>query len=226
MSHPRLWVVDPSLRYPEDQGVSEVLGDWPGESRVFRPALSPGDGPTPATGYATDGVVVMGSRASVHDDDPWLGELTAWLAPIVHGGRPLPLLGICFGHQLVAAIAGGDVAWIHSDRRKIVGVERSQLDGSRLVVGPRSLRVVVSHREEVKRVPQGYRIVARRGVIEVDGMEHAQRPTFSFQFHPEAREAFARHAGIDPTRIDAGVRADSQLLLGAFRRLVLESARR
>ena len=47
----RLWVVDPSLHRPEDQGVDEVLRGWAGESRRFRPALD-GDGPRPGGGRA------------------------------------------------------------------------------------------------------------------------------------------------------------------------------
>ena len=36
---PRLLVIDPSIVWPEEEGVAEVIGDWPGESRILRPAL-------------------------------------------------------------------------------------------------------------------------------------------------------------------------------------------
>ena len=81
----RLWIIDPSISVPERQGSDEVLGDWPGESRVFQPSLSPGDGPGPEAGYGADGVVVMGSAASVGDPLPWIGALAAWLEPILAG---------------------------------------------------------------------------------------------------------------------------------------------
>ena len=55
---PTLWIVDPSLNRAEHQGVAEVLCGWSGASRLFRPALEAGCGPTPETGYDTDGVVL------------------------------------------------------------------------------------------------------------------------------------------------------------------------
>ena len=59
---PRLWVIDPSMNNPEDEGIATIVDDWPGESRIFRPVLSPGDGPDPQSGYDTDGIVLMGCQ--------------------------------------------------------------------------------------------------------------------------------------------------------------------
>jgi GMP synthase-like glutamine amidotransferase len=217
----RLWIVDPSARRPEEQGVGTILRDWPGESRVFRPALRPGDGPGPESGWAAEGVVLMGSAASVHDRLPWLGPLTDWLRPLLTGEIRVPLLGICFGHQLIAHAAGGTVGFLNADRSKRLGVELSELEGSRLLPGRHALRVVVSHREEVSRLPAGFHRVARRPGVAVDGMEHSRLPVFSFQFHPEAREEFAGHVGLHADHIDDRVREDSRRLLGAFRDRVL-----
>lgn len=220
MKRARLWVIDPSTDEAEDEGVEQILEDWKGESRIFQPSLR-GDGPAPTDGYEADGFVLMGSRASVHDDLPWVGELSEWLWPIVTGQVPRPLLGICFGHQLIAHLAGAEVGFVEPTRRKLVGVEESRLDGGRLMPAGTVLRVVVSHREEVKRVPERYRRIAFREASPIDGLEHESLPICSFQFHPEARQDFARGAGIDPREIDARVIEDSRRLLGAFRRRVL-----
>lgn len=223
---PTLWVVDPSVSHPESQGVRRILEGWTGRHRVFRPALSPGDGPAPGDGYAIDGVVVMGSAASVHERLPWADELSAWLRPILRGEVVRPVLGICYGHQLVAHLAGGEVAFCREDRSKRLGVETSTLCGSRLLPEGGALEVVVSHCEEIKRAPGGYRVVARRGPIALDGLEHAALPIFSFQFHPEAGEEFAVRAGIAVGLLTARVREDSRRLLAAFRDLVLLPAGR
>jgi GMP synthase-like glutamine amidotransferase len=212
----RLWIIDPSVQYPEEEAVREISRCWPGESRLFRPSLSPGDGPEPETGHEADGVVLMGSAASVHDSLPWLDKLSAWLRPVISGDIGMPLLCICFGHQLIAHLAGAEVGFVHQDRRKRAGVEISELEGGRLLPGRHELRVLVSHREEVRTRPAGYRVVARRPGVEIDGLEHEQLPIFSFQFHPEAREEFARHIGIDPTLIDDRLKKDSLKLLEAF----------
>ena len=224
MRRPRLWVIDPSMARAEDQGVEQILQDWPGESRVLRPALSEGDGPTPADAYDADGVVLIGSRASVQDDHPWLSPLADWLRPMVDGEVELPLLGICFGHQLMAHLAGGAVGFVRPDRSKLLGIEESTLKGGRLIPEETRLRVVVSHHEEVKRPPRGYRVVASRRESPIDGLEHERLPVFTFQFHPEARDQFLAAAGLDPAGADERLAEDSQRLLGAFRSVVLRRA--
>ncbi len=215
----RLWVVDPSLSCAEDQGVTEILWGWPGSFRVFRPCLDPEDRLESEVGYETDGVVVMGSAASVYEDQPWMDRLAQWLHPVLRGEVVLPVLGICFGHQLIAHLAGSRVGFNSVDRAKSIGVATSRLDGGRLLPGAHALRVVISHREQVETVPAGYRVVASRTGTPIDGMEHERLPVFSFQFHPEARDQFAKRAGLAPSSIDDRVRGDSRKLLGAFRDL-------
>lgn len=213
----RMWVIDPSQNHPEDQGVAEILQDWPGESRLFRPVLD-GNGPGPGDGYDVDAIVLMGSAASVDDDLPWLGPLRAWLRPILDGDRRHSLLGICFGHQLIAQMAGARVGWLEESRDKRVGIERTAVRGSRLVGEDADLRVVVSHRETVVAPPSGYRVTATRPGVPYDGLEHETLEIFSYQFHPEAREEFAARSGIATAEIDARLRADSRRVLDGFRR--------
>jgi GMP synthase-like glutamine amidotransferase len=216
----RLWVIDPSVNRPEDEGVAEILGNWDGVSRLFRPALEAGDVLNSHTGFDTDGVVLMGSASSVHDSPHWLRPLRAWLRPILDGSVRVPLLGICYGHQLIAHLAGGDVGWLQDDRARRHGVETSRLEGGRLLPGSHELRVMVSHREEVKRAPRRYRTCASRPGVAVDGLEHESLPIFSFQFHPEGREEFASHAEIPREEVDEVVLRDGRRLLGAFREYV------
>jgi GMP synthase-like glutamine amidotransferase len=223
---PRLLIVDPSVIFPEDEGVGEVLGDWPGETCVLRPGLKPGDGPSPGEGYDVDGVVVMGSRASVHDDRPWLGGLGDWLDPILSGAIPIPLLGICFGHQLVAHRAGGTVGFIKEDRTEELGLRETRLDRCGLAPERDRMVVVVSHNEEVKKVPPRYRVTARRREVQVDGLEHEHLPIFSYQFHPEARRDFLVERGVPLDDVEEGVFQGMADLLCAFRRLVIEKTKR
>jgi GMP synthase (glutamine-hydrolysing) len=217
----QLWIVDPSVHQGEDQGVATIVDGWPGRARVFRPGLVPGDGPTARDGHGADGVVVMGSAASVHDRLPWIESLGAWLRPLLDGTRPTPLLGICFGHQLVAHLAGAQVEYTDSQRTKNAGVETTRITGGSLLPVGGELRVIVSHRERVAAAPAGYSVVASRPAALVDGLEHERLPVFTFQFHPEAREEFALRADIDPALVDARVREDGRRVLEAFRRRVL-----
>jgi GMP synthase-like glutamine amidotransferase len=211
-----LLVIDPAMTLPEDQGAAEIGRSWPGTWSVVRPCLRPGDGPHPGAGYEADAVAVMGSKASVRDDHPWLRDLEGWLAPIVAGSVRRPLLGICFGHQLVAKIAGARVDWTHTDRREERGFPETSLSGGRLLPGSHRLRVVASHYEAVCGVPAGFRVTAARPHVPIDGLEHEELPIFTWQFHPEGRERFATKVGLDPAGIDARLREDSRRILEAF----------
>lgn len=217
----RLLVIDPSVAYPEDEAVETILSGWPGEHRVCLPALRPGDGPAPGFGYELDAIVLLGSRASVHDDLPWLRELAAWLDPVLEGQQVVPLLGICFGHQLLAHRAGARVGYLRPDRSSELGIKSTRFDGSRLVPGARELHVVASHNEEVKTTPAGYRVVARRDCVELDGLEHERLPLFGYQFHPEARAGFLEARSLERSPLFASMVAETDALLRAFLQLAL-----
>lgn len=215
----RLVVIDPSIAWPEDEGTAILLHGWPGDSLVLQPALRPGDGPAPGTGYDFAGVVIMGSRASVLDDRPWLRELGAWLDPILDGSVPRPVFGICFGHQLIAQRAGGIIGPVDPCGAHEMGVRETRFDRCRLVPEPCRMRVVASHGEAAHTLPAGYRIVASRERVPIDAFEHERLPIFGVQFHPEARASFLAARGLDPAAVDATGAAECDRLIAAFHRL-------
>jgi GMP synthase-like glutamine amidotransferase len=221
----RLWVIDPSLYTAEDQGVESILKEWSGPWQVLCPAMRPPDvAPlNPDLGYeGVAAVVVMGSAASVNDQAPWLDALKAWVTPILEGEVEVPLLGLCFGHQLIASLGGGRVGYLRDDHSKRVGVEESEaLAGNRLLEAGARLRVIVSHREHVAQAPDParYEVTATRPGVAVDGLQHRRLPIFGVQFHPEARQAFAERVGIGAQAVDARLVEDGQRLLRAFTRL-------
>ena len=67
------------------------------------------------------GIVVTGSPALVTDREPWSERTAAWLRQVVEAGTPL--LGICYGHQLLAHALGGRVE--QSPRGREIGPSRS-----------------------------------------------------------------------------------------------------
>jgi GMP synthase-like glutamine amidotransferase len=225
VTSPRLLVIDPSVSFPEDKGTERLIRGWPGEVQVLRPVLQPGDGPTAGLAYDFSAVVVLGSRASALDEFSWLADLAAWLRPIIRGDVEVPLLGICFGHQLIAHLAGGEIGFVRDDRSKLLGVADTRLESCRLLPYC-SLRVVISHAEEVKSLPAGFHKASDRSPVLFDGLEHDRLPIFSFQFHPEAGVDFLAKRGVQVTALDAvKLDEDSERLLGAFRTLALSRPR-
>ena len=161
--------------------------------------------------------LITGSASSVYDDEPWLEGLGRF---VMDAARSVPIVGICFGHQLIAHLGGAEVGNLREDGSKDLGSRETRVEGWTLLPGCHDLKVIASHREEVKTVPDDYRVVARRPGVPIDGLEHRRLPITTFQFHPEARDEFANRQGLTASTVDARLIRDSDLVLEAFRRRV------
>jgi len=95
----------------------------------------------------------------------------------------LPVLGICYGVQLMAHVLGGEVA--PSDRREYGAAQLEVVGESPLFAGlPREMTVWMSHGDEVRRPPEGFRILARTD-RSIGAIAHPERGLYGVQFHPE-----------------------------------------
>ena len=107
----------------------------------------------------------------------------------------IPLLGICFGHQLIGAAYGSEVVDLGHNVRafKDVKLLRSDpiLDGL-----PSSIRVSESHRQALTRVPEGFRHLAESATSQVEAICHQKRPLYGVQFHPERSDEKHPHGRI------------------------------
>ena len=96
----------------------------------------------------------------------------------------VPVLGVCFGHQLVAAAFGAEV--VRDGRRVLEMVKTTVLESDPLFEGlPNSLMLLESRHEVVKLVPEGFRRLATSETSEIAAMRHIRRPLYGVQFHPE-----------------------------------------
>src|SRR5438105_1226397 len=75
-----------------------------------------------------NGIVITGSPAGVYEDRPWIGPLESYLQ---HAAGKTPMVGVCFGHQVMASAFGGKV--IKSPKGRGVGLHTYALDG--LIIG-------------------------------------------------------------------------------------------
>ncbi len=96
----------------------------------------------------------------------------------------VPVLGICYGHQLMARALGGEVA--ATGEREYGGTRLLIEPGSRLLQDlPGTETVWMSHGDGVTRAPAGFRVTARTEQIPIAAMEDPERRLYAVQFHPE-----------------------------------------
>ncbi len=123
------------------------------------------------------GIVLSGGPASVYEPG----------APAVDPGLfslGVPVLGICYGHQLMAQALGGEVA--ATGQREYGGTTlHTQRAGVLLQDLAEREQVWMSHGDAVTRAPEGFLVTATTDTIPVAAMEDPQRGMFAVQFHPE-----------------------------------------
>lgn len=107
----------------------------------------------------------------------------------------IPLLGICFGHQLIGAAYGSEVRDLGSTVRQIKEVKLLTRD--LLFRGlPDSIRVSESHRQALNEVPDGFRHLAESATSRVEAIGHETRPVYGVQFHPERSDEQHPHGRV------------------------------
>ena len=99
-----------------------------------------------------DGWIITGSRASVYDEEPWIRALSDTVVRL-HRARA-PIIGICFGHQLLAHALGGETA--RSERGWGIGVREFETRGEGL---PPSVSLLMSHQDQVVELPPSARVL-------------------------------------------------------------------
>lgn len=162
----------------------DALAGWPGTLRTCNVAAGE---PLPnalSLGGTIAGAVITGASAMVDDPHPWIAVLSRWVrSAIAHG---VPLLGVCFGHQLIARALGGHVVPNRTGAEyKTVQVALAEAArGDALFAGmPASFPAQAAHFQTVDRLPAGAAVLAT-GVSGIHGARFAEA-CWGVQFHPE-----------------------------------------
>lgn len=126
--------------------------------------------------YDPIGIIFTGGPNSVYGEG----------APTVDAGifsLGIPVLGICYGCQLIAYTLGGKVT--HADTREYGKCEISY-GASRLFKGIASENICwMSHTDYVSTVPQGFKVTATTATCPAAGFENDSKNIYGIQFHPE-----------------------------------------
>ncbi|MEP7339488.1 MAG: glutamine-hydrolyzing GMP synthase, partial [Acidobacteriota bacterium] len=122
------------------------------------------------------GIILSGGPSSVYEDGA-----PHCLPEVLEMG--VPVLGICYGVQLLSYFLGGKVE--SSDKREYGGAQVKQISESHLLAGlPSEFQVWMSHGDHVTAAPTGFEVIAKTDNA-LGAIEDNTRRLYGLQFHPE-----------------------------------------
>ena len=132
--------------------------------------------------------LVTGSAAGVYEARPWIEPLKSFLREVKGKAR---LVGVCFGHQIMAEAFGGKVE--KSERGWGVGLQRYEvLEHTPFMNGEDAVSIPVSHQDQIVKQPPATRILAASGFSPFGVLAYEDQPALSMQFHPEFSPEYAK----------------------------------
>jgi len=134
-----------------------------------------------------DAYVITGSRQSVYDDLPWISVLAGFVGQALDAQRKV--VGICFGHQLIAHFFGGEA---QAASGWAVGVHRSRVVADAPWLNPKveQFNLLSSHHDQVVRMPEGAKLLATNACCPIAAFTWGDALTF--QGHPEFQKPYSK----------------------------------
>ena len=196
------------------EALAPEMGDYPdmfarlldGHGFTFR-TWKVVEGEFPASVHDADGWLITGSRHGVYEDHPWIPPLEQFIRDSF--AARVPVVGICFGHQIVAQAMGGKV------ERHAGGWAVGATDYD---FGGETLRLNAWHRDQVVQAPPGAKVIATNEFCTNAALLYDDR-ALTVQAHPEFRPEFVdglmktRGKGLVPDEVMAKAAARLDLPL-------------
>lgn len=220
-------------------GVREKFGDYPsmfrrlfGEDAYDYATFDVAAGAMPEGTSACQAWLVTGSSAGVYDPLPWIDPLMDFLRA---AKGEVPLLGVCFGHQVMAQAFGGKV--IKSPKGWGVGLHRYRLAQARpwMDAADEPIAAPASHQDQVVELPPGATVLGGNGFCPLGVLDYGEARAVSIQLHPEFEPAYAkalienrrgsRYTDVEADRaVMSYEQPDDRLRIGAWLQRFLEQA--
>jgi GMP synthase-like glutamine amidotransferase len=174
-------------------GLAEKFGDYPAmfaqmlglgfDIEVFNVAA----GQLPADPAAHGACLITGSPAGVYDPLPWIASLSDF----IRAAETSTMVGICFGHQIMAEALGGHV--VKSEKGWGAGLQQYSIVRTEpWMDAAETVAVPASHQDQVVIQPPRTQVIAESSFAPLAGLAWTDRPAISFQFHPEFAPEFAK----------------------------------
>lgn len=194
------------------EALAPEMGDYPdmfarlldGHGFTFR-TYKVVEGEFPASVTDCDGWLITGSRHGVYEDHPWIAPLEQFIRDSF--AAHVPMVGICFGHQIIAQAMGGLVerytgGWA-------VGATDYDFSGEKITLN-------AWHRDQVTKTPANAKVIATNDFCTNAALLYDDR-ALTVQAHPEFRPEFVD--GLMKTRgkglVPDEVMAEATTKLGA-----------
>ena len=181
-----LMVIDPAVVKPAIESFNRMASVAPYPVTYHLPALY-GTNSLNMFNKNVRGIIVLGSAASVNDDNKWQQTISDIM--IEASANCIPVLGLCYGHQLIGHAYGGKVGPLWSGEKKqgerIVLLKKSDMWGE-----PSSGPLLYSHQDGITEMPPDFEIIADSVLVSTDAIASKSEPVWGFQTHLEATQAF------------------------------------
>ena len=129
-------------------------------------------------------VIVTGSEASINRPEPWFDVEADAVRRAFEQSKPM--LGSCFGHQMLAQALSGRQYTVVSPAPEVGWIEVEIVEEDELLDGLNNpLHMFASHFDEVMSPPAPWKVLARSKGCAVQVMRYADRPIWGIQAHPE-----------------------------------------
>ena len=158
-------------------------------------------------------IILLGSASNVTANERWHLELLEYLIPILESGTPL--LGICFGHQLLASHYGSRINYISQDQINLkelrkVKIIRSFFNYSR----SETLNLAYAHQQVICELGPELEVLGASKISPYEIIKHKKYPFWGTQSHPEASVQFLAE--------DANIKGDLRLIQTTGHRFISE----